>query len=33
MGTVTVIDTRNREVVKVLEVPPYAAGMGARLPR
>lgn len=33
MGTVTVIDTATHEVVKVLEVPPYAAGMGARLPR
>lgn len=30
MGTVTVIDTATREVVKVLEVPPYAAGVGAQ---
>jgi YVTN family beta-propeller protein len=33
MGTVTVIDTASRQVVKVLEVPPYAAGIGASLPR
>jgi len=33
MGTVSVIDTESREVIKVLEVPPYAAGMGAPLPR
>jgi len=29
-GTVNIIDTRSSEVVKVLEVPPYAAGIGTR---
>jgi len=32
-GTVVAIDTQTREIVAVIEVPAYAAGVGARAPR
>jgi len=32
-GTVVAIDTESREIVSVIEVPAYAAGVGARAPR